>query len=65
MKPKEAIHAINKVDAELFNTEVQVNIRMSLSNKQALAGLAKAKGCKGISGLLKMLAKAERVEITL
>lgn len=48
-----------------FNPEVQCNSRLLLNEKTALQELARCKGVIGITGLLKMLAKAERVEITL
>ncbi len=65
MKPDEAITAIEKVEEKLFNPEVQCNTRLLLSEKTALQELASCKGVIGIKGLLKMLAKAERVEIYL
>ncbi len=48
-----------------YNPVVQCNIRLLLNEKTALIALAKKKGAVGVTGLLKMLAKAERVEITL
>jgi hypothetical protein len=48
-----------------FNTDTQINARITLPEKLALIALAKAKGAKGITGLLKLLAKAKEVRITL
>lgn len=50
---------------EVFNTETQINARIELTEKTALIALAKDKGTKGITGLLKLLAKAKEVRITL
>lgn len=65
MKPEEAIEAIEEIEDKVFNPEVQCNCRLYLNEKTALIALARRKGAVGITGLLKMLAKAERVEIYL
>jgi hypothetical protein len=52
-------------EKDVFNPEVQINARIELTEKTALIALAKAKGCKGITALLKMLAVAKEVRITL
>ncbi len=52
-----------KIDTESVTT--QINAKILLSEKLALIALAKAKGAEGITGLLKTLAAAEKVEITL
>jgi hypothetical protein len=48
-----------------FNLDIQINARIKLSEKQALISLAKTKGAEGITGLLRLLAKAKEVRITL
>ncbi len=52
-------------DTEVFNPDTQVNARIKHLEKRALIALAKDKGAEGITGLLKMLAKAKEVTITL
>ncbi len=49
----------------VFNPDTQINAKIKLTEKTALIALAKAKGAEGITGLLKMLAKAKEVKITL
>jgi hypothetical protein len=51
--------------SEPIETETQINARITLPEKLALIALAKAKGVKGITGLLKLLAVAKEVKITL
>jgi hypothetical protein len=48
-----------------FNPDVQVSAKIELNEKSALLRLAKDKGAEGLTGLLRMLAKAKGVEITL
>jgi hypothetical protein len=50
---------------ENFNPDAQINARLKLTEKLALIALAKDKGAEGITGLLKLLAKAKEVRITL
>ncbi len=45
--------------------QIQVNARLTLGDKLKLLELAKAKGAEGITGLLKMIAKAKKVEVTI
>jgi hypothetical protein len=52
-------------NVEIFNPDTQINARIKLSEKTALITLAKSKGAEGITGLLKLLAKAREVRITL
>ncbi len=51
------------MEAESQNT--QINAKITKKEKASILELAKAKGCEGITGLLKMLAKAKEVKITL
>lgn len=55
----------NDCKGEPTAPQVQINARLILSEKQALLSLAKNKGAEGITGLLKMLAKAKKVSIEL
>ena len=48
----------------LFPT-TQINAKIKVTEKLALIALAKAKGCEGVTGLLKLLAVAKEVKITL
>lgn len=50
---------------EVFNPDTQINAKIKLVEKLALVALAKAKGAEGITGLLRMLAVAKEVKITL
>jgi hypothetical protein len=43
----------------------QINAKLSKKEKLSLLTLAKAKGCEGITGFLKLLASAKEVKITL
>ena len=43
--------------------ETQISVRIQESEKVRLIALAHSKGCKGITGLLRMLAKAKHVMI--
>ncbi len=52
-------------EAEVFNPDVQINAKITLAEKTALIKLAKDKGAEGITGLLRMLAKAKEVRIIL
>lgn len=49
----------------VYNPDTQINAKIKLSEKTALIALAKTKGAEGITGLLKMLAVAKEVQITL
>ncbi len=46
-------------------TQAQINVKLFSSEKEVLIALAKKKGAGGLTGLLKMLAKAKRVDIIL
>ena len=48
----------------VFNPDIQVSAKISLTEKQALLSLARSKGAEGLTGLLRMLAKAKEVAIT-
>ncbi len=52
-------------NAKKFNPICQVNAKISLNEKLALYALIKSKGCDGLTGFLKMLAKAKEVQITI
>lgn len=41
----------------------RVEARVTKQQKQSLSALARKKGCTGMTGLLKLLAKAKKVEI--
>jgi uncharacterized protein (DUF1778 family) len=43
--------------------ESRISVRVMESEKQSLITLAKQKGCSGLTGLLKLLAKAKEVII--
>jgi len=43
--------------------ESRISVRVMESEKQSLIALAKQKGCSGLTGLLKLLAKAKEVII--
>jgi hypothetical protein len=47
-----------------FNPDIQVSAKITLREKQALLSLARSKGAEGLTGLLRMLAKAKEVGIT-
>ena len=47
-----------------FNPDVQVSAKIALTEKAQLLSLAKRKGAEGLTGLLRLLAKAKEVEIT-
>jgi hypothetical protein len=48
-----------------FNPDIQVSAKIALAEKTALLSLARSKGAEGLTGLLRMLARAKEVEITL
>ncbi len=48
-----------------FNPTCQVSAKISLTEKTALYSLIRSKGCDGLTGYLKMLAKAKEVQITI
>jgi hypothetical protein len=52
------------VEDAIRNPLTQVNVRITLEEKQALMELAQRKGCGGITNLLQLLAKARKVDIT-
>lgn len=54
---------MEKTSIEAITT--QINARLKLTEKTALITLAKNKGCEGITGLLKLLAVAKEIKITL
>lgn len=56
---------IDTDNAKKFNPICQVNAKISLNEKLALYALIKSKGCDGLTGFLKMLAKAKEVQITI
>jgi|TARA_B100000315_G_scaffold43203_1_gene38138 hypothetical protein len=43
--------------------ESQISVRVTESEKQSLIALAKQKGCNGLTGLLRLLARAKEVII--
>jgi hypothetical protein len=49
----------------IANDSVQINAKLSKEEKASILTLAKAKGCEGVTGLLKLLANAKEVKITL
>jgi hypothetical protein len=50
---------------EVFNPDIQVSAKITLTEKAALLSLAHSKGAEGLTGLLRMLAKAKEVAIKL
>ncbi len=48
-----------------FNPTTQVSAKLRTEEKVALYSLIKSKGCDGLTQFLRLLAKAEKVEITL
>ncbi len=48
-----------------FNPICQVSAKILLDEKTRLYFLIKSKGCDGLTGFLKMLAKAKEVQITI
>ncbi len=50
---------------DIMEKQTQVNARLSVSDKLILITLAKSKGVEGITGLLKLLARAQEVKIKL
>ncbi len=50
-------------EAQSMSTKCQVTAQLSLTEKSELYILIESKGCSGLTAFLKMLAKAERVEI--
>lgn len=53
------------VPTTVFNPDVQINAKIKHTEKRALIMLANAKGADGITALLRMLALAKEVKITL
>ena len=49
----------------IMNAErtVRVDARLTVKEKKALLKLATEKGCEGITGLLRLLAKSKKVDI--
>ncbi len=50
---------------DVMERQTQVNARILVSDKLILIALAKSKGVEGITGLLKLLARAQEVRIKL
>lgn len=50
---------------DVTGKQIQINCRILVSDKLILIKLAKSKGAEGITGLLKLLAKAKEVRIKL
>lgn len=53
------------METETYNPDIQINAKIKLAEKTALIVLAKAKGVGGITGLLKMIANAKEVKVTI
>ncbi len=43
--------------------KVRVDVRLTKQEKDKLLKIAKSKGCKGITALLRLLIKAKKIEI--
>ncbi len=51
------------MNKEIYDPDTQINAKIKLTEKTALLALAKAMGAEGITGFLKMMAKAKEVKI--
>jgi hypothetical protein len=54
---------ISEVIKMSIERTVRVDARLTVKEKKAILKLAKEKGCEGITGLLKLLANAKKVNI--
>ncbi len=64
-KPISDVQGIIDKARDRTNPITQVSAKIRLDEKTALFKLIKSKGCDGLTSFLRLLAKAERVEITL